>query len=125
MDSTTGGGLFDSVGFFIALAYVALLLIAGWKMYVKAGQHGWTSIIPVINILAMLKIVHRPVWWILLMLIPIVNFFVWIVLLLDLAKSFGKGIGMALLLVFFAPIGYLILGFGGAQYQLEKDPLFG
>jgi hypothetical protein len=51
------------------------------------------------------------------MLIPFVNFIVAIILCIDLAKSFGKGvgfgIGIALLGVIFLPI----LGFGSAQYE--------
>lgn len=42
-----------------------------------------------------------------------------------LAKAFGHGVGMALLLIFLTVIGYLVLGFGSSQYRLEKDPLFG
>jgi hypothetical protein len=118
-------GLFDGIGFFFGLLWFILILAAGWKMYVKAGQHGWVSLIPVINILGLLKIVHRPWWWLLLMLIPFVNFVVWVIIVLDLAKAFGHGIGMALLLIFLTPIGFLVLGFGGSQYQLEKDRLFG
>jgi hypothetical protein len=83
------------------------------------------ALIPIINVLGLLKIVHRPWWWILLMLIPVVNFVIWIILMVDLAKAFGHGVGMTLLLVIFTGIGYLVLGFGGSQYQLEEDPLFG
>jgi hypothetical protein len=120
-----GNGLLGGVFWVFYLLWAILILVAGWKMYVKAGQKGWVSIIPILNILGLLKIVHRPWWWLLLMLIPIVNFFVWVVIVLDLAKAFGKGLGMALVLVFLTPIGYLLLGFGSAQYQLEEDPLFG
>ena len=59
------------------------------------------------------------------MLIPFVNVVVGIIVMLDLAKAFGKGVGMALVLVFLTVIGYLVLGFGSAQYRLEEDPLFG
>jgi hypothetical protein len=118
-------GLFGGALGVFALIWWILILVAGWKMYVKAGQKGWVSLIPILNILGLLKIVHRPWWWILLMLIPFVNFVVWIILSLDLAKAFGHGVGMALVLIFLTPIGYLVLGFGGSQYQLEKDPLFG
>lgn len=120
-----GNGLLGGVFWLFWLAWLVLILVAGWKMYVKAGQQGWVSLIPILNILGLLKIVHRPWWWILLMLIPFVNFVVVIILMLDLAKAFGKGVGTALLLILLTPIGYLLLGFGDAQYQLEKDPLFG
>jgi len=118
-------GLFSGVGLVLMLAWLVFILVAGWKMYAKAGQPGWVAIIPIINILGLLKIVHRPWWWILLMLIPFVGFVVGIILMIDLAKAFGHGVGMALLLVFLTAIGFLVLGFGSSAYQLEKDPLFG
>jgi len=75
------------------------------------------SIIPFLNFFILCKIAGRPGWWLLLMLIPFVNFIIWIVLSLDLAKKFGKGagfgIGIALLSFIFLPV----LGFGDAQYQ--------
>jgi hypothetical protein len=120
-----GNGWLGGVFWVFWLIWLVLILVAGWKMYVKAGQKGWVSLIPILNILGLLKIVHRPWWWILLLLIPFVNVVVGIILMLDLAKAFGKGVGMALVLVFFTVIGYLVLGFGSAQYQLEEDPLFG
>ena len=101
------------VGLLIAL----LLIVAMWKVFTKAGQPGWASIIPIYNLYIWCKIVGRPGWWILLMLIPFVNIIVGIILCIDMAKSFGKGagfgIGLALLGVIFIPI----LGFGSAQYQ--------
>src|SRR5437588_10052414 len=101
------------VGLLIAL----LLIVAMWKVFTKAGQPGWDSIIPIYNLYIWCKIVGRPGWWILLMLIPFVNIIVGIILCIDMAKSFGKGagfgIGLALLGVIFIPI----LGFGSAQYQ--------
>jgi hypothetical protein len=36
--------------------------------------------------------------------------------LLDLAKSFGRGTGFALGLIFLSPIFLLILGFGSDRY---------
>jgi hypothetical protein len=118
-------GLFSGIWLFFFLVWFVFLLVAGWKTYAKAGQRGWVAIIPIVNILGLLKIVHRPWWWILLMLIPFVNLVIWIILMVDLAKAFGHGVGMALVLILLTGIGYLVLGFGGSQYQLEKDPLFG
>jgi hypothetical protein len=125
MDYSDDSGWLGGVFWVFWLIWLVLILVAGWKMYVKAGQKGWVSLIPIVNILGLLKIVHRPWWWILLMLIPFVNFVVGIIIMLDLAKAFGHGVGMALLLILLTPIGYLMLGFGGSQYQLAEDPLFG
>jgi Family of unknown function (DUF5684) len=99
------------------LVFAVLMIAALWKVFSKAGHPGWASIIPIYNLYIWCKIVGRPWWWILLMLIPLVNFIVGIILCIDMAKSFGKGagfgIGLALLGVIFLPI----LGFGSAQYQ--------
>ena len=110
-----------------AILYVAfiVLTIAGlWLTFSKAGQKGWTAIIPILNILVLLKVVRREWWWLLLMLIPCVNLVVWIIIALDLAKVFGKGTGFAIGLIILEPIFVMILGFGQAEYQLEPDPLF-
>jgi len=122
MDDSSG---LLSGGFLLLMfAWLILVLVAGWQMYVKAGQKGWVAIIPFLNVFGLLKIVHRPLWWFILLLIPIVNVVVLIVLMVDLAKAFGHGVGMALVLIFFTAIGYLVLGFGSSTYQLEEDPLF-
>src|SRR6476660_2111898 len=101
------------VGLLIAL----FLIVAMWKVFTKAGQPGWACIIPIYNLYVWCKIVGRPWWWILLMLIPFVNFIIAIILLIDLAKSFGKGVGFGIGLLLLSVIFFPILGFGSAQYQ--------
>ena len=104
------GGL---VGLILALFVVAAM----WKIYTKAGQPGWAAIIPFYNIYVLLKIIGRPGWWLLLLFVPLVNFFVMLIIYIDLAKSFGKstlfGLGLLFLNIIFIPI----LGFGDAEYR--------
>src|SRR6267142_2679855 len=96
---------------------VEKMMVAIWKVFTKAGRPGWAAIIPIYNMYVWCKIVGRPGWWVILMLIPLVNIIVGIIVCIDMAKSFGKGvgfgIGIALLGIIFLPI----LGFGSAQYQ--------
>ena len=99
------------------LAFTILILAAWWKIFTKAGQPGWACIIPIYNLYVWCKIVGRPWWWLLLMLIPFVNFIIAIILLIDLAKSFGKGVGFGIGLLLLSVIFFPILGFGSAQYQ--------
>ena len=99
------------------LAFTILILAAWWKIFTKAGQPGWACIIPIYNLYVWCKIVGRPWWWILLMLIPFVNFIIAIILLIDLAKSFGKGVGFGIGLLLLPFIFFPILAFGSAQYQ--------
>jgi hypothetical protein len=99
------------------LAFTILMIAAWWKIFTKAGQPGWACIIPIYNLYVWCKIVGRPWWWILLMLIPFVNLIILIILIIDLAKSFGKGVGFGIGLLLLPVIFFPILGFGSTQYQ--------
>lgn len=101
--------------FFIA---IWVLIIAGWWMiFTKAGEEGWKAIIPIYNTIVLLKIVGRDWWWVLLMLIPLVGFVIWILVAVDLAKSFGRGTGFGIGLALVPFVWALILGFGPDTYR--------
>ena len=109
----SGGILFPLVMFAIMI-----LVISGfWRTFTKAGKPGWATLIPIYNMVVMLQIAGRPIWWLLLMFIPVVNFFVMLVVAIDIAKNFGKGAGFGIGLAFLSPIFYPILGFGNAEYM--------
>ena len=99
------------------LVVVVLMIAAMWKVFTKAGQPGWACLIPIYNFYILCKIAGRPGWWLLLMLIPLVNFIIMIIISIDIAKNFGKGVGFGLGLAFLGFIFWPILGFGSAQYQ--------
>jgi uncharacterized membrane protein YhaH (DUF805 family) len=98
------------------LAVTILMIAACWKVFTKAGQPGWAAIIPIYNWYILCKIVGRPGWWVILFFIPFINFIIGIILCIDLAKSFGKGVGFAIGLILLGIIFFPIL-FGSAQYQ--------
>jgi len=98
------------------LAFMILMIAACWKIFTKAGQPGWAAIIPIYNWYILCKIVGRPGWWVILLLIPFINFIIGIILCIDLAKSFGKGVGFGIGLILLGVIFFPILGFGSAQY---------
>lgn len=100
----------------IGLAVVALVIAAMCRVFTKAGQPGWAAIVPIYNTLVLLRVVGRPWWWLLLMLIPLVNLVIVILVMIDLAKSFGKDGLFAVVLILFSGIGFMILGFGSARY---------
>ena len=118
-NSAIGGAIAAMSGMFmlVMLAIVVVFIIGMWKVFAKAGQPGWASIIPIYNIYVLCKIAGRPGWWVLLFLIPLVNLIVSIVLAIDVAKSFGQSALFGVLLLFLlSGIGYLILGFGNYRY---------
>lgn len=101
----------------ISLSIAAFYIIAAWKVYIKAGQSGWAAIIPIYNIYILMRIIGRPGWWVLLFLIPYVNLAISIVVVIDLAKSFGRSVKFAILgLLLFPFVGYAMLAYGEDKY---------
>ncbi|MFM8973443.1 MAG: DUF5684 domain-containing protein, partial [Actinomycetota bacterium] len=58
----SGGG--SGLSLIIILAIAVIAIVAHWKIFTKAGQKGWTSIIPILNLVVLMKIVKRPLWWV-------------------------------------------------------------
>ena len=110
------------VGMLIGLAFIVLMIASVWKVFTKAGQPGWAAIIPIYNVIVLLKIIGKPWWWIIGFFIPFVNFIVMILMAVGLAKVFGKGIGFAIGLILLSFIFYPILAFGDATYAAPPDP---
>lgn len=90
-----------------------ILFQAGlWKLFDKAGEQGWKSIVPIYNIIVWLKIIKKPMWLVLLLLIPFVNIYVYSTLITDLLTSFNKTkFYQHFLGVVFAPFYLSYLGF--------------
>ena len=65
----------------------------------------------------LLEIIGKPVWWIVLFLIPFVNIIISIIAINEVSKSFGRGAGTTVGLIFLPFIFYPVLAFGSAQYQ--------
>lgn len=106
------------IGLTLVWLLIVVLMIAGmWKVFQKAGKPGWAAIIPIYNIIVLLEIAGKPAWWVILFLIPFVNFIIAILLGISVAAKFGKGTGYGLGLAFLGPIFYPMLGFGDAQYN--------
>jgi hypothetical protein len=97
----------------------ALILVAAgtWRVYEKAGEPGWASLIPIYNLIVWLRIAGERWWCILLYAIPGINVIVHILVLRDVARRFGKGALFAVGLCIAGFVFLPILGFGGAEYQ--------
>ncbi len=96
---------------------LSIFIIAGvWKAFAKAGKPGWACLVPIYNVIVMLEMARKPVWWIILFLIPFVQLVVAIIVYIEIAKNFGKGAGFGIGLALLSPIFWPILGFGDAQY---------
>ncbi len=104
----------------IMLAICILGVASMWVIFTKANEPGWAAIVPIYNLIVLMKITGKPTWWVAFFFVPIMNIaspIIAILVMISLAKSFGKsagfGIGLALLGFIFAPM----LAFSDAKYQ--------
>ncbi|MEX0965907.1 MAG: signal peptidase I [Bacteroidia bacterium] len=113
------------------IVYIILLIIwivpsaiGLWKLFEKAGEAGWKAIVPIYNAVIWLQLIGRPVWWIIMLFIPVVGLLVLAVMIIDLIKSFGKfGLGAQLAAIFFPFIYLPYLAFSDARYYGKGSKL--
>lgn len=117
------GALAILAGLGIVMAVVALVvwLFIGYclgKLFEKAGKPMWAGFVPIYNMVVILQIVGRPIWWIALFLVAFIPFVGAIaalalsaVIWIDFAKSYGKDMVWGLLLTFFGIVMLPIMAF--------------
>ena len=100
----------------MALVIIVVMVASMWKVFTKAGKPGWAAIVPIYNFIVILEIAGKPLWWFLLLLVPFVNFVVFFLLGINIAKAFGKGTGFGVGLTLLPFIFYPMLAFTDATY---------
>lgn len=94
-----------------------VVIVAQIRIFTKAGRPWWSAVCPFYNFIVLAEIVGRPQWWgICAAFVPCLNIVLPVVMTFDLAKSFGKSAGFAVLMLLLPVIGFPMLGFGGAKY---------
>lgn len=102
----------------VALVFAVVTIVALWKVFTKAKQPGWAAVVPLYNAYILLKMIGRPVWFLVLFFVPVVNLIVALIMSIDLAKVFGKSPLFGVFLNFLlAPIGWLIIAFDKSEYK--------
>ncbi|MCR9287986.1 MAG: signal peptidase I [Bacteroidetes bacterium] len=96
---------------FFIVSYI-LLSISLMKVFEMAGVEGWKALVPGLNFMVWAKLVgHKSPAYAALLLIPIVNIFIYAGLCVDLVRSFGKyKFWHSALAVIYAPIMFFLLG---------------
>ncbi|MBN1199423.1 MAG: signal peptidase I [Bacteroidales bacterium] len=106
----------------LTIFFFILSLVGLWAIFQKAGYPGWTILIPFYNFYIWLKIINKPLWWYIFLLIPFINVFVVLLMIVEIAKCFKKyGLGQQALAVLF-PFAYLpYLGFSPNEHYIDPD----
>jgi hypothetical protein len=96
------------------------MIVAMWRVFTKADQPGWGALIPIYNMVLMLRIAGKPGWWVIFCLIPpfwpVISIVVHIVITIDIARNFGRGGWFAAGLILLPIIFFPILAFGNSEY---------
>ncbi|MEL6988717.1 MAG: DUF5684 domain-containing protein [Bacteroidota bacterium] len=110
---------------------IILYLLTSASLYFvfpKADVPAWKALVPGLNFVEWCKLIGRPGWWAALLLIPIVNIFIFAGMAVDLVRSFGKlQFVHSAAAVIFAPGIFSWLGFqkdekyNGPILNQEKD----
>lgn len=132
-----------SVIIIIVLVWTGLTIVGKWKVYTKAMEPGWASLIPLYSTYVMFRICwNTHIFWVYLaatilssmlrnvnspgaviigLLGGLVNLVINCMLLYRLSKSFGHGIGFAVGLYMIPSVFLMILGFGSSEYDSSYE----
>ncbi len=123
---------FMFIMFLIFLPLIVFSIVCMWKVFVKAGEAGWKSIVPIYNMWIMAELAGKPGWWAFASLLSVIPFVGWIgtlvvyaIIYLEFAKAFGKDTAFGILLLLLPVIGFAILAFGPAKYVGTKFDTLG
>ncbi len=96
--------------------------IFAWPLFVKAGRKGWETLVPFYNLYVFLLIIKKPLWWYALLLFPFLNVFMYMLMLVELVKCFGKFKLYEQFLAVVVPIFYLpYLGMQPNEQYTDPD----
>lgn len=133
-----------ALAMFFVLNYI-YEVIACWRIFKKAGESGWKSLIPGYSNYIRYRISWRPLWfWVSALLlagsialelwgvegalwdgismgIGAVGTLIHVIRNFRLGRAFGRGVPFCLGLVVFPPLFTLILGLGGSEYRGKRE----
>ncbi|MEZ5058448.1 MAG: signal peptidase I [Saprospiraceae bacterium] len=97
------------VFWFVIISYI-LLSASLYLLFQKAGEEGWKGLVPGLNFVVWSKLVGRKPAYAAWMLFPIVNFFIYAGLCVDMVRSFGKyTFWDSALAVIYAPLKFFLI----------------
>lgn len=112
--STIGGVTGGVIGYILFVAAV-------WPFLNKAGQPGWTALIPFVAAFFIVRASGLSAWWTLLHLIPIVGFIFGLIVALRLGRAFGHGAVFSVFLLWILSIvGYFVISYSGDTWDRSR-----
>jgi hypothetical protein len=98
------------------LSLYLVTIVSYWRLFTMAGKPGWAILVPIYNMIIWQQVSGKPLWWILLYFVPVVNLVICVMCMFAFAEKFGKGKAFAAGLLLLPWIFLPILAFGGSEY---------
>ncbi len=101
----------------VLISYFILSHIGLYLIFQKAGLAGWKILIPFYGTYLAVKLIRRPIWWVIVYYIPFIGFISWVGIIVELLKHMGiVSFWEHTLAVLFTPFYLTYVGFND-QYQ--------
>ncbi len=98
-----------ATSYLLLIVFSITTIIGLYKLFSIAGESGWKAFVPFYNFIVWLKLIKKPWWWIFLIITPGVNFLMYGIMCLLLAKAYNKHSFQEKAIAFLA--GYFYLPF--------------
>lgn len=100
------------------ILYLIGCLLGLWFVFKKAGEAPWKALIPIYNIVVWIKVCGKNWKWYIYFLIPAINIFVFLLMVVETAKVFHRyGFWEQTFSVLFPWIYLPIVGLNGFEYH--------
>ncbi len=116
---------FNAIGLIILVGFTLGL----YRLFEKAGEAGWKAMVPIYNWVVWLRLIGKPAWWVVLILLPVVGVLLLVSMVIDLARAYGKhdlkhhAAALLLPFYFFPKIGFDAKGqYQGPPLDPKKQP---
>ncbi len=106
----------------ILLLIIILFPMLNYWIFDDAGVGGYKALIPIYNYYVWLKVIGKPWWWLLIMLVPFINFFMIMLMLVQSALNYSKNNLGEQALAVLIPLAYLpYLGISKNEHYVKPE----
>ena len=108
--------------FFLLPVSFTIIAVFAWGIFEKAGEPGWKTLVPFYNLYVWLQIIEKPLWWYIFLLVPFLNVFMVMLMIVEFAKGFEKNALWEQGVAVIFPFVYLpYLGFSDKEKFVSVD----
>jgi hypothetical protein len=101
----------DLVGWILGILFYLYISVCLYSMAEQVGsRNSWFAFLPILDLILMLEIADMPIWWLLLLFIPIVNIIAGALVWMSICRALRKPAWLGIL-VFLPGVNLVVLGY--------------